>query len=259
MKKTLLSALIIMLLTPPATALSAPTGKDLVMPDYYLGHAIASVLLLAGKLGYTQYKSVQDAALSQRLTQAKKLILTHPAHRYRFSDFNIVIIQGREGEPNAFSLGPTIFVTQSLGSALNDRQLTAVLAHEIGHSQVAHFLQRIPMPLGALVNETASLLKADKPRPDSLKKFVEMIQADLETVNLATEMQADCLAAVQLEKLYYNGYANKPMDLVDATSALYGFDVTTAKDDFGDPGIIRAKIIQSQSYKITGCGIFTRK
>lgn len=236
-------------------ALAAPT--DYLNPDYYLGKSVAGALMLAGTMGYGQYKVVTDAQLSQRLEAAKRLVMKDPFYNYRFKDIQLVVIQGNEGEPNAFSLGPVIFVTQSLGKVLNDRQLTAVLTHEIAHSHKGHFAQRIPMPLGAIIYEATQLLISGKSSSSaSLKHFTEMVQGNIETVHLATEIQADCLAANQLNYLQQRGLPNNANDLVDATNALYGEDVTELKDDYGDPGIIRAKIIKSKQYAIFGCDIF---
>lgn len=238
-----------------AKAVAAPT--DYLNPDYYLGKSVAGAFLLAGTMGYSNYAVVRDPQLSQRIESARKLIMQVPAYNYRFKDIQFVVIQGVDGEPNAFSLGPTIFVTQSLGKALNDRQLTAVLAHEISHSHKGHFAQRLPMPLGSIVYEaTQFLLTGKDSSKQSLKEFVELVRGNIETVNLATEIQADCLAANQLNYLHQHGYANNAYDLVDATNALYGEDVTELKDDYGDPGIIRAKIIKSRQYEVFGCNIF---
>ncbi|MGE5086251.1 MAG: M48 family metalloprotease [Bacillota bacterium] len=238
-----------------AKAFAAPT--DYLNPDYYLGKSIAEVLMLAGTMGYGEYKVVADPQLSQRLSAAQRLVMSNPFYNYRFKDIQVVVIQGAKGEPNAFSLGPVIFVTQSLGMALNDRQLTAVLTHEMAHSHEGHFAQRIPMPLGAIVYQATQLLISGRTSsPASLKNFTDMVRENIETVHLATEIQADCLAANQLNYLHQRGFANTASDLVDATNALYGEDVTELKDDYGDPGIIRAKIIKSNQYAIFGCNIF---
>ena len=238
-----------------AKAFAAPT--DYLNPDYYLGKSIAGVLMLAGTMGYGEYKVIADPQLSQRLETAKRLVMKDSFYNYRFKDIQLVVIQGIDGEPNAFSLGPVIFVTQSLGKVLNDRQLTAVLTHEIAHSHKGHFAQRIPMPLGAIVYEATQLLISGRTSSSaSLKHFTDMVRENIETVHLATEIQADCLAANQLNYLQQRGFPNNANDLVDATNALYGEDVTELKDDYGDPGIIRAKIIKSKQYAIFGCNIF---
>lgn len=238
-------------------AKAAAASTDYLNPDYYLGKSVAAVFLLAGKLGYSNYKVVKDPQLSQRIDYAQRFIMQVPEYNYRFKEIQFIVIQGVEGEPNAFSLGPVIFVTQSLGKILNDRELTAVIAHEIAHSHKGHFAQRLPMPLGSIIYEAAQLLLSGKDSSQqSLKKFIELVQGNIETVNLATEIQADCVAANQLNHMQSRGYPNNAYDLVDATNTLYGEDVTELKDDFGDPGIIRAKIIKARQYEVFGCNIF---
>jgi len=247
----------ILLIVSFSGAKSLASPLDYLNPDFYLGHSIAAALNLAGTAGYDQYRIVTDPKLSARLEKAKQLIIKQaPFYNYRFKNIDLVVVQGVDGEPNAFSLGPVIFVTQSLGKIFNDRQLTAVLAHEIAHSQKGHLVQRIPMPLGAAIYEAAQILKNGKVDSLQLKKFVEMVRGHIETVHLATEIQADCLAANQLNHLHQRGFPNNAYDLVDATNVLYGEDVTQLKEDFGDPGIIRAKIIKSNQFALIGCNIF---
>lgn len=230
---------------------------DYFNPDYYIGKSLAGVLLLAGKAGYGQYEKISDPRLKARLNRAKSLILGYPYYNYRFKNVDLIIIKGVAGEPNAFSLGPVIFVTQSLGKVLDDRSLTAVLAHEIAHSQKGHLLQRIPMPLGSLIFELAQFFNPNRPQSQaSLEKLTEMVQKNIETVHYATELQADCLAAFQLDYLKSLGFPNNSYDLVTATNAIYGDDVTQFEDDYDDPGIKRANFIKGQQYKIYGCDIF---
>ncbi len=223
-------------------------------PDYSLGKSYAHALLLSGHFGYSQYKKISDPLLEKRIQKIQKLLLENQADPYRYSSIKVIIIQGTENEPNAFSLGPVVLVTKSLGDLLNDLELTAVIAHEFAHSNKAHFLARIPMPLGSLALEIGKFLLS--PSKEKAKSFISRVQANLEDVRLATEMQADCLAVNQLKSLSAKGYPNSPEDLISATNTMYGMDVTTIEDDYGDPGIIRAKLIRKGIYDHIGCQIF---
>ncbi len=230
------------------------SALDGLYPDYSLGKSYAHALLLSGHFGYSQYKKISDPILEKRIQKIQKLLLKNQNERYRYSNIKIILIQGVENEPNAFSLGPVVLVTKSLGDLLNDLELTAVIAHEFAHSNKAHFLARIPMPLGSLALEIGKFLMA--PSKEKAKSFISRVQANLEDVHLATEMQADCLAANQLKALSARGYPNSPEDLISATNTMYGMDVTTIEDDYGDPGIIRAKHIRNGIYDHIGCHIF---
>lgn len=231
--------------------------RDYLYPDYYLGKALSGVLLFAGKVGYQSYQKVVDPRLQDRADRSMKLIQQQPAFKYRFKKIKIILVKGNVGEPNAFSLGATILLTKSMGDLLTDSELTAVLAHELAHSQKAHLAQRMPAPLGAAVLEFYNyILSGEKLNKENLEKIVAAIREQLDTVNLATELQADCLAAKQLDYLKQRGLANHAQDLVSATNAIYGFDVTELQEDYGDPGIIRAKYIKSNAYKLDSCAIF---
>lgn len=227
---------------------------DGLSPDYSLGKSYAHALLISGHFGYTQYKKISDPVLEKRIQKIKNLLLQNQADPYRYKNIKVVLIQGVENEPNAFSLGPVILVTKSLGDLLNDLELAAVIAHEFAHSNKAHFLARFPMPLGSLALEIGKFLLA--PSKEKAKSFMSRVQGNLEDVRLATEMQADCLAAKQLKVLSARGYPNSPEDLISATNTMYGMDVTTIEDDYGDPGIIRAKHLRNGTYDYIGCEIF---
>ncbi|WP_158320225.1 M48 family metalloprotease [Bdellovibrio bacteriovorus] len=226
-----------------------------VSPDYYLGQLVLGVLKVAAKTGYPQYREVDAPDLKLKVDVALKKIYKYPAYSYRYDNVSISIIEGLEGEPNGFGFGNNIFLTKSLVRSLSLKHLTAVIAHELAHLEKSHNMQRAPLPITTAAYQLKNIYESVKagtwPRERDL---VESMQELLFTSSLAMELQADCIAAKQLEYMNRSGLLNSAEDLNGATSALMGFDITT--DQSEDPSAIRARALLNKSYEMDSCDIF---
>lgn len=225
------------------------------MPDYYLGQLVRGVLKVASEVGYHQHDILQEPVAKEKAQKALMSIYNFPAFNYTYNNIEILIIRGVEGEPNGFSFGSYIFITKSMVELLSSEQLTAVIAHELAHSEKAHNLQKTPLPLEAVVYQVKtiydSLVKGNWPKG---KDLIASIQEIIGTGGLAMELQADCIAAQQLEHMGALGLPNRAADLNSATSAIFGFDITQDRSD--DPSAFRARAIVNENYKHSTCDIF---
>lgn len=226
-----------------------------VMPDYYLGQLVRGILGVASKTGHPEYEVLYAPAEAAKAQVSVQRIYQYPAHEYTYDDVSIVIIRGLDEEPNGFSFGNNIFLTKSMIDLLPQNQLTAVIAHELSHSEKAHNLQKTPLPLEAAIYQlktiSDSLIAGRWPQK---KDLVESLHAIIDGGGLAMELQADCLAAQQLEYMRRRGLSNKPEDLIGATSTMLGFDATTDKSD--DPSAVRTQALLTKSYLHESCDIF---
>lgn len=251
LRKLFLGLSVLLCVSLPAQA----SPLQYVMPDYYLGHIVRGLLKVASKTGFPQYQVLSVPHDQKKAQQALAEIYKAPAFNYTYDHISVVIIRGVEGEPNAFSFGSNIFVTQSLVEALNTTQLTAVLAHELAHSEKAHHLQKAPLPLEAtvyqLVTVTKSLKAGKWPRG---KDLLASIQELMNTGSLAMELQADCIAAQQLEYMKSKGLPHAAKDLISATNALMGMDMT--QDHSDDPSAVRVQALVNKTYLDGSCDIF---
>lgn len=215
-------------------------------PDYYLGKAFEWGLAIDARIRSDVFKIVKDEKMQQRLTQTFQLLHRSPAWDYRYKDIKLVLIQGRVEEPNAFSIGPVIYFTTSLVSLLDDRELTAVMAHELVHSEQAHLMKRLPLPLGAFLMSLFERAIGGGVSPSEERTLAENVRLWVETSNFAMELQADCFAAQQLDFLRNSGFVNHPLDLLRASSKMLGYDVSQDKSDA--PEALRAHAILSKFY-----------
>ncbi|WP_415061643.1 M48 family metalloprotease [Bdellovibrio sp.] len=226
-----------------------------VMPDYYLGQLVRGILKVASKTSHPEYQVLNAPEAQKKAQAALQKIYQYPAFDYTYNKVSIVIIKGIEGEPNGFAFGNNIFITQSMTEVLSSEQLTAVIAHELAHSEKAHHMQKTPLPLGAIVYQLKNIYESVKAgKWPKGRDLVASIQELIYTGGLAMELQADCIAAQQLEHMKSKGLTNRATDLNSATSALMGFDVTTDNSD--DPSAIRARALVNKVYEQGSCDIF---
>lgn len=229
--------------------------RQYASPDYYLGGVVRSLLAIASKVGYHQYDVLNEPGTQSKAQNALQQIYTYPAFSYRYDRVQIVIIRGLEDEPNGFSFGANIFLTRSLVELLSDQELTAVIAHELAHSEKAHFLQKAPLPLGAVIYQLTQMAKSVQTRQwPAGQDLSESIKELISTGGLAMEMQADCIAAQQLTFMQAQGLNHNPHDLISATSKMLGYDVTT--DDSEDPSAVRTRALLNKTYTLGSCDIF---
>lgn len=226
-----------------------------VMPDYYLGIVVRGILTGASKVGYSQYDVLNAPAAQYKAQQALSRIYQAPAFNYTYDNISIVVIRGLPDEPNGFAFGNNIFITKSLIDLLSHQELTAVIAHELAHSEKAHNLQKTPLPLGATMYQLENIAKSVQARQwPKGADLAESIKELISTGGLAMELQADCIAAQQLDYMKSKGLNHQATDLISANNKLMGYDVTT--DDSDDPTAIRTRALMHKVYRNGPCDIF---
>lgn len=168
------------------------SSSVLNIPDQVVGYSADFFMEGLRRWPGSEYKTEYAQKMKQRVEKAFHKIIKYSGHSFKNRNPKIVIISDKNNSPNAWSLGPTIYVSVDLMSMMNDRELTAVLAHELAHTENSHFLRRIPTPLGSFVlswfRQLTGLLDSD---PQQL----------MEDVYLAQEMQADCWASKWLMQM----------------------------------------------------------
>jgi len=225
-------------------------SMPLLSPDYYLGRAVEWILAAGSYLGHEEFVQIVDSKTEHRIENALNQILSHPVKNYRYKRARVILIKGVPGEPNAYSIGPVIYISWSLAQMLDDRQLVAVIAHELMHSEQAHLLQRVPVPLGAIVLSLYQGAASGRAQKLKLKAIFETIKDTIATNHLAMELQADCYAAQQLAFMHDSGLSNEPEDLIKATNRILGIDVL--HDVTEGPDYDRASALVNKSY-LLGC------
>lgn len=253
--KQLLALLFIILCSPFLGAQAQASTLQYVMPDYYLGVLVRGILAGASQVGYQQYDVLKAPEAQAKAQRALQQIYLHPAFNYTYDNINIVVIRGLAEEPNGFAFGANIFITQSMIELLTQEELTAVIAHELAHSEKAHNLQKTPLPLGATVYQLKNIAQSVKARQwPKGKDLLASIRDLINTGGLAMELQADCVAAQQLDYMQSQGLRNKASDLISATNRLMGYDVTTDNSD--DPSAVRTRALVNKTYQNGPCDIF---
>jgi hypothetical protein len=226
-----------------------------IRPDYYLGKLVDGVLFVASQVGQYQFDVVHDPSAERKAQAALQAIYARPAFHYVYDDISVIVIRGNDGEPNGFSFGGNIYVTKSLVDLLTFEELTAVIAHELAHSEKAHNLQKTPLPLEATVYQLKNIGVALKEgRWPRGKDLLRSIQDLMEMGGVAMELQADCLAAQQLDHMRRSGLKNSPLDLIGASNKIFGFDVS--KDESNEPWAVRAHAIVNKMYAQGSCDLF---
>ena len=84
--------------------------------------------------------NLDQAVRSRLMNQFRPLLEDHPEH-----DFTILFRKGGRLGPNAFALpdGTILFTDEMVRIAEHDEELSAVLAHEIGHVMHRHGIRRV--------------------------------------------------------------------------------------------------------------------
>lgn len=180
-------------------------------------------------------KLAKSKNAKERLRSKIKFIKSNVS--FPFRKFYGAMVTDSE-EPNAYCAGTHIVATSALMSALNERQLLAVVAHEMAHREKHHLFTRTGTYIGGAV---AALLDFQSDRD-----YAERFGGFIEDYRLRQEMQADCLAYNWLLELKHRGFKTEPRDLNRATNAIFDMDFSQADPDiFGNlPPYIRYKAIE---------------
>ncbi len=240
----------------PSTLKSNQLNTDLhtLGLDRLFGHAADAVMQLAA-LKVAELKPVHDSSSEHRVARAIGYVRAHNHEKLKYARYQYFLEAGNPNEPNAFSTGPSIWVTQSLVQTLNDNELVAVLAHEMAHSERAHFFQRVPFPIGAILLEIFSAITdqhtdSKSSLAERAASFWQSTQNTLFNARLGQELEADCIAARWLAQMHASGLSNEPEDLNRATVAILG--INPANLDSDDPAAIRYWALKNKFY-LYGC------
>lgn len=156
----------------------------------------------------------------------------------------VVLIRGLDDAPNAFATGVSVYLSRPLLGHLNNAELTAVVAHEMAHSERGHLLERMGhVPAGALLH-LASTITADW-RYMTTGRADEMMQELIRSGHWATllnslsmaetgqEMQADCIAWNWLRRLSSGAKhpASSPSAILSAVEQLVGVSASALMGD----------------------------
>lgn len=193
-----------------------------------------------------QYRIVEDQNNKARIQRLLQKIFRHSGYKFIHSSYNVVIIKGEDSMPNAYTTGKNLYATQSLCDLLNDRELTAVLAHEMAHAERAHLLRRVVFTVGSLGLALYNYL-ADNGTHNP--------QEIIMNANLGTEIEADCIAAKWLMNMRNQGQWHHADDLNRASAKLFGGPEYLKYLDPSDPPVVRFFAIQNKFYENDSCGL----
>jgi hypothetical protein len=217
---------------------SKPAAARVPYVDTILGRDIAAMLALAGRSGLevtAPFRELTPTAREKsRLENAYFRVSLASGFSLRYlRTHHLILIAGVPDEPNAFAVGEAIYLSRALLDLLDDQQLTAVVAHEVGHAERGHLLERMGnMYAGVLVHFWDSLVadwrylsrgQIDETMAELISKghWATLLQT-LGQAELGQEIQADCIAWQWLESLNRLGYRNRPDDLLSSIETLVG-------------------------------------
>ncbi len=225
-------------------------AKDRIListPSYALGFAADLFIKNIAPRISQNYRIIRDEKNIIRINRLLANIYLYSGHNFIYPKYQVTIIQGDKSEPNAFTSGKNIYVTQELCNLLNDRELTAVIAHEMAHSERSHLLRRIVFTIGspflAVYNYIANTGATDNP------------QEILAEARLGTEIEADCIAAKWLMSMRNQGKWHHAEDLNRATAKLFGGVEYLNYLDANDPPVTRFWAVRNKLYEVDSCGL----
>lgn len=230
-----------------STSLAFAKDRALVSGSgYALGFAADLFFRGAVSKFSEQYQIINDEKNKTRIDQLLQSIFRYSGHNFNQAHYNVVIIRGESNTPNAYTSGKNLYATQSLCDLLDDRELTAVLAHEMAHAEMSHLLKRIIFIVGspgfAVYNYFS---KGGSNNPQEI----------LAEAQLGTEIEADCIAAKWLMHMRAQGQMHHADDLNLATFKLFvGSDFLKYLDP-SDPPVIRYQALKNKLYENDQCGL----
>ncbi len=229
---------------------AAKDRKMVSGPSYALGFAADLFIENAAGRFSQKYRIVEDEKNKMRIQRLLQNIFRYSGQQFIHARYNVIIVQGAQGEPNAFTTGKNIYVTQSLCNLMDDRELTAVLAHEMAHAERAHLLRRIVFSVGAPVLALYNYFAKNFTENGSHNPREILAEA-----HLGTEIEADCIAAKWLMQMRHEGQEHHAEDLNRATAKLFGGVGFLEFLDPSDPPVVRFFAIQNKFYDNDQCGL----
>lgn len=246
----------------------SPAAAKVPLLDPLVGAFIDGILKAAGAsdLGPLKaWRPIQDPRLTARVEHAVSQIRFYGQNEWRWSEPpKVVVTEGNSDEPNAMCTGSSIYVSRPMLELLDDRQLRAVLAHEMAHAERGHLTERMSHAPSAVAIQLWRVLKSDwnamtGGEADAFMHELwknghwKMIQEMLESATLGQEMQADCLAAQWLDSLHSRGLEQSPDDILSAMARLLGISREALESSpFNGP---RAVEIESKTWRSGRCGV----
>jgi Zn-dependent protease with chaperone function len=252
------------------TVWSWPGTSEAAIPvlDGVVGEGLDALISLAGRSqveALAPWQTATDSQLRSRSLRALSTVRAYarPEGGWRHdSPPELVLLKGDDEAPNAFCSGPTIYVTRPLVRYLTDRELRAVIAHELAHAEVGHLTERMSHGPSALLIQFGRLVRSDwraltRGEIDSFMRDLwqrghwAMIEEMLMEATLGQELEADCLAARWLQQMKDRGVDQDPQDIVASLSSLLGVSPRElARDPFNG---VRASSLESGIWRSGSC------
>ncbi|MBN3039375.1 MAG: M48 family metalloprotease [Candidatus Omnitrophica bacterium] len=151
-------------------------------------------------------------------------------------DYKFVVLDDKE--LNAFTIpGGIVYINTGLLDILNDDEVAAVLAHEIGHVAARHSIKRIQSQLGYQLLLTVAVVSVNKNDPNAAKTVAQGSNAIFELVQLGYSRRDELLAdRLSIKYTYKAGY--NPWGMVEALKKLQAH--SEEKGGWGGPVILRS-------------------
>jgi Zn-dependent protease with chaperone function len=237
--------------------------------DTVVGKAVDAVLALASasRLEVVAPFHRLDPTPAEKARLDGALVRVRYASQYqnRYQDLQrLILIQGIGSEPNAFATGLNIYISRGMLKTLTDAELTAVIAHEMGHSERGHLVERMGNSFAGVLVHLASTISADwtyltSGRADEMMEDLirsghwATLSAALQLAETGQEMQADCIAWKWLAQAEGSPYIKGATrgDLLGALEHLLGVDekLLRAEPLFGP----RVSALASHGYDSGSC------
>ena len=224
--------------------MSSKAFAKVPIADHVMAEISDKIFFLLGRSSLEigkKFERIKNDAEMERVRKIISNIQHFSGHKFRFKNPKIRIIKGNENEPNAYSLGTAIYVTESTLLLLNDKELTAVLAHEMAHSEYGHTIERIVFLMGSPFLHLRNLIfsELNMYSTGEIDQYLENVFKDgqtsqihkiFENASTKQELQADCLAANWLNKGKKLGLRMDSRDLNGATDKMLGVDMGIVKN-----------------------------
>jgi Zn-dependent protease with chaperone function len=235
--------------------------------DTLLGRAVEGFLALAGSSGLeatAPFRKVEALPSEQaRLNRALLRVKEGSGQQLRYQKTQRwILVQGQAEAPNAFAVGEAIYITRPLLRALNDAQLTAVMAHEVAHAERGHLLERMGNVYAGVLVHLWSTLVADwrylsrGEIDDTMRELIRdghwaRLMSALGEAEQGQEIQADCIAWKWLSRLKQSGRSTGPEEILTSIEKLLGVSADALLSEPALGG--RIAYLQSYSHERGSC------
>lgn len=254
-----------------AGMMTSPGDASAKVPylDTLVGKAVDAVLAVASASrleAVAPFRRLEPTPVEKaRMSAALARVRYASQYQNRYGDLqNLILIQGVDFEPNAFATGLNIYISRGMLNILTDTELTAVIAHEMSHSERGHLVERLGNAYAAVLVHLASTFSADwtyltTGRADSMME--ELIRSGhwatltsaLQMAETGQEMQADCIAWKWLAYAEGTPYMKGATrgDILNAQVHLIGVSAELLRSD---PAIgPRVSLLLSRGYDSGSC------